>query len=147
MLTFIVFLIKRVINYLQMFFISQEISIAGIHKKCFQIMVLYIIGISFLDIEKIFIRDILFIGAVTFPDISLELRNRGMQVDQEFRLHQLLVDDFKETLIKPELIFRERYFGKQQAFGKKIIRYSNGLEHIALLKKFLLLLKSFGHKK
>ena len=95
MLPVLIILIQCIKNHLQVRFIVQEIGIAGIYEKGFDIMLLDIMRIGFLDIEEIIIRDILFVGAVSFFNIHLQLRYRRMQVNQDIRLHQLLVNDFK----------------------------------------------------
>ena len=65
MLAIIVVFFQGIEYYLQMFFIAEEIGISGIDKKCFYIVLFDIMRIGFLDIEEVFIRDILFIGTVS----------------------------------------------------------------------------------
>lgn len=125
----------------------QEIGIGHIHKQCLYIMLFDVVCVCLLDIEEVIIRYILLIAAVTLPDIRLQFGNRCMQVDQDVRLNQLLVYDIKQALVQPEFIFRQGYFGKQQAFGKEIIRNSQALEEVFLLYQFFLLLVPLCHKK
>src|SRR2546421_11582376 len=99
MLSFLIFFFQGINHSLQMFFVPQEISICCINKKCFQIMLLYIMRISFLDIKKIFIRYILFVWAFAFPDILLQFTHWRMQVDKKVRLDELLVNDLEQPLV------------------------------------------------
>ena len=55
--------------------------------------------------------------------------------------------DLEQSLIKTKLIIRQIYFGEQQAFGKKVIRYSDVLKKIFLLYQVFELFLTFGHKK
>ena len=71
MLSVFIFFVKGIIYYLEVFFISQEISITGIYKKCFDIVLFDIMRIGFLDIEQIFVLYILFVSPVTFFYIGL----------------------------------------------------------------------------
>ena len=52
--------------------IPKKIGITGIDEQCFQIMLPYIMGIRFLQPEKIIVRDIQLIGPVSFPDVFLQ---------------------------------------------------------------------------
>src|SRR5690242_4760855 len=99
MLPVIIIFFKRITDHLQMFFIAEKICIAGINKQCFYIVLAYIIRIGFLDIEKIVIRYILLISTVAFFDVCLKLCYGRMEIDQYFRLYQLLVNDLKQPLI------------------------------------------------
>jgi copper(I)-binding protein len=44
-----------------------------------------------------------------------------VQVDEQLGLYHLMVHGVKQPLVKPEFIVRKVYFGKQKAFGKKVI--------------------------
>lgn len=70
-----------------------------------------------------------------------------MQVDQDLGLHQLLVDDGEQPLVKPELVFRQVDLGEQQAFGEQIIGDGEVLEKVFLLNEFLQLLEALRHEK
>jgi hypothetical protein len=48
----------------------------------------------------------------------------------------LLVDDVEKPLVQPELVPRQINFRKQQAFGKKVIRYRDVLKKVFLLNQF-----------
>lgn len=76
-------------------------------------MLFDIIRIGILYFEQVFIRYLLLVGAVSFFNISLQFTYRCMQVDQQVRLYQLLVNNVKQSLIKPEFILGQSYFGKQ----------------------------------
>ncbi len=78
-----------------MFFIAKKISIGGIYEKGFDIMVFYIVSVCLLDIEEIFIRNVLFIGPVPFFNILLQFLYRTMQVNEQVGLNKLLVNDLK----------------------------------------------------
>lgn len=147
MLPVVVFLIQRIEDDLQVLFIAQEIGIAGIYKQGFDIVLLDIVGIGFLDIEQIIIRDILLIRPVPLFDIGLQPGYRCMQVYQDIWLYKLLVDDVEQALVQPELIIGQGYLGKQQAFGKQVIGNGEVLKHVLLLQQVLLLLVPLGHKK
>ena len=97
-------------------------------SKKFQIMC-----VGFLYAEKIIIRNILLVWAVTFFNILLQFAYWRMKVDQEFRLHHLRIGNFKEALVKTKFILRKIDAGKQKAFGKKIVWYGEVLEKIFLL--------------
>jgi hypothetical protein len=56
---------------LQVRLVIQEVGIADVYEKGPDIVLADIIGVSLLDIEKIFIRYGLFVGAVTPPDVGL----------------------------------------------------------------------------
>ena len=54
-----------------MFFITQEISIAGVNKNGFDIVLFDVAGIGFLYMEEVFIPNSLFVGPVSFFNICL----------------------------------------------------------------------------
>ena len=58
-------------------------------------MLFDIVRVGFLDIKKIFVGNVLFVGTVTLLDIYLQLVYRGVQIDKYIRLNKLLVDDIK----------------------------------------------------
>ena len=147
MLPLRVILVQRINNYLQVFFIAQEIGIGGIHKKRFHIVLSDVVRIGFLYAKEVIVGDALFVGPVPLFNILLQLLHRRMQVDQQFWLHQLLVDDLEESLVQTEFVFRQVDLGKEQALGKKIIRYGQVLKKIFLLYQFLELLEPFCHEK
>jgi len=95
MLSMIIIFFQSIDDHLQMFFITEEIGIWGIDEKCFDIMVFYVMGVGLLDIEKIFVRYVLLISPVPFPDIFLQTAYRRMQVNEQIRLQQLLMNDIK----------------------------------------------------
>jgi hypothetical protein len=66
MLPIIKILIQCIDHGLEMFFIAQEIRIAGINKNGFDIVLFDIAGIRFLDIEQVFIRNGLLIERFRF---------------------------------------------------------------------------------
>ena len=106
MLSVIVIFFERIQDYLEVFFIIDEIGIAGIHEQGLDIVLLDIMRVGFLQIEQVIITDILFVGAVALADIRLQFGDRCMQIDQDIRLDQLLMNDIEKPLVKPELIFR-----------------------------------------
>ena len=95
MLPLIIIIFQCFNDHLKVLFISQEIGIGCIDKKRFYIMFFDIVSIGLLNIEKIFVRDILFIRPVTLLDILLQTTYRSMQVNKQIRLQQLLVYDLK----------------------------------------------------
>src|SRR6187200_1324779 len=130
-----------------MFFVVQEIGIAGINKQRFYIMLFDILCIGFLEIEQVLIRNRLLVTAVPFFYVLLQLAYRSMQVNKNIWLYELLMNDIKQSLIKPEFIIGQCNFCKQQAFGKKIIGDSKIVEHVFLLDQVFELLIAFSHKK
>ena len=54
-----------------MFFIAEKIGVGCINEKRFYIMVFDVMRICLLNIEQVFIRDILFVGPVPFFNILL----------------------------------------------------------------------------
>lgn len=133
MLTIGVVLIQRINNGMQVIFIAQEVGFGYIHKQGLYIMLFDIVRIGFLYTEKIFVRYILFVGAVTFFDIHLQPVYRRMQVDEDIRLNELLVYDIKQSLVKPELVIGQVHFCKEQAFGKQVVGNGHTLEKVLLL--------------
>ena len=95
MLPALILFFQRICNYLEVFFIAQEIGIAGIYKQRFYVVLFYIIGIGLLYIEKLLILYSLLIRTISFFNILLQFLHRRMQVDQYIRLRQLLVDDLE----------------------------------------------------
>ena len=67
-------------------------------------MLFDIICISFLNTYQVGVGYLLFVVAVSFFDIGLQFIYRCMQIDQQVRLNQLLMDYIKQSLVKPELI-------------------------------------------
>jgi hypothetical protein len=104
-----------------MFIIAQKIGIPHINENRLDIMLTNIIGIGFLDAEHVFISDRLFVGPVSFPDIFLQFIHGSMEINDNIRLNKLLIDNFKQFLIKPEFLFRKIDFCKQESFGKQVI--------------------------
>ena len=121
----------------EMFFISQEVGIGGIYEKCFDVVLPDIAGIGFLQSEKIIVRNRLFINPVPFPDIFLKLTHRCVQIDEEVRLNQLLVNDVKQLLVEIEFFIGKIHLGKEQAFAEHIIGYGYALEKVFGMNEFL----------
>ena len=132
---------------LQVRLVIQEVGVADVYENGLDIMLLDIIDIGFLDTEQVGVRDRLFVGPVPFPDILLQLTHRRMEVDQDIRLDQLLIDDIEKLLIEVELLIPQVHFCEEQAFSKQIIRYGDALEKVFRMHQFLQLLISFGHKE
>ncbi len=147
MLPLLVIHIQRSNNNLHVFFFSEKIGIGSIHKKGFQVVMLDVAGISFLDTEEVFIGNILLVRTVSFPDVLLQPVHGAVQVNEQVGLDELLVNNVEQALVQPELIFGQVHFCKQQAFGKKIIGYSDALKKIFLLNQVFQLFVPFGHKK
>ena len=59
MLSFFVFLIQRIEDDLEMLFIAQEVSIAGIHEQGLHIVLFDIVSIGFLYVEQVVVRNVL----------------------------------------------------------------------------------------
>ena len=58
-------------DHLQVFFIGKKIGIARIHKKGFDIMLFDIVRIGFLQIEQVFVGDLLLVSSLAFFNIRL----------------------------------------------------------------------------
>ena len=69
--------------------VTQEVGVAHIYKDSTDIVLPDIMSIGLLDIEQIFVGNGLFIGAVPFADVFLQLADGGMQLDKDIRLHEL----------------------------------------------------------
>lgn len=147
MLAFRVVFIQGIYNGLQVLLVGEEIGIGSINKKGLQVVLLDVMGVGFLYREQVVVRDVELVRAVALPDVLLQLAHRGMQVNDQFGLHQLRQDDIKEALVKAELIIRQVYFGKKQAFGEEVVGDGNTLEQVLLLDQFLQLLEALRHKE
>ena len=55
-------------------------------------MLLDIVCISFLDVEKVFIRNVLFVKSFSLFYVLLQFVNRCMQINQQVGLQKLLVN-------------------------------------------------------
>ena len=110
MLSLLILFVQRIYHHLQVLFIPEEVGIGGINKNCFQIMLPDIVRICFLDVEQVFIRDVLFIGTFPFAYVLLQLAHRRMQVDNDIGLDQLLVHDLEKALVQTELVFCQGHF-------------------------------------
>jgi hypothetical protein len=93
MLTLVIVLFQRVEDDLEMRLVAQEVGIADVYEKGADIVLTDIVRIGFLDIVQVLIRDMLFIAAVAFSDIGLELAHGSMKIDQNIRLDHLRVDN------------------------------------------------------
>ena len=78
MLTFIIIFFQCINDGCQVLLIAQEICMAGIDDNGLKVMLLNVVRIGLLDIKEIFIWNILLIGSLSFPDIVLQLVNRGV---------------------------------------------------------------------
>ena len=87
MLTRFVIFVQRIENNPKVLFISQEVCIGCVNKKRLDVVLTDIIGVGFLDIEKILVFYGLFIGAVSFPDILLQFTYRRMQINDNVGLN------------------------------------------------------------
>ena len=104
--------IQCIDDHLQMFFIAYEVRIAGIYKKCFYIMLLDILGISFLQAEEVAAVNSLLILTVPFFNIFFQPLYRAVQVDQYIRLNDLWINDLKQLLVKPEFLISKIHLCK-----------------------------------
>ena len=95
MLSFSDVSIQRIQHHLQVRLVVQEVSIADVDEKGPDIVLADLVGVSLLDIEKVLIRNGLFVGAVASPDIRLKLADRGVEIDQDIGLHHLAIDNIK----------------------------------------------------
>jgi len=138
---------KRVEDDLKMSGVVEKVGVADVHEQSPDIVLPDIMGIGFLDAKEIIVRDALFVGAVTFSDIGLQLAYRGVKVDQDVGLHDLGLKDVEEVLIEPELLFRKIDLGKQEAFGEEVVGDGDGLEKVGGIDQLFQLLVTFGHKK
>ena len=136
MLPFGVVLIEGINNDLQVFLVAQEIGIGHIDKDGLQIVLPDVMGIGFLYAEEVFVGYSLLVGAVSLFDVLLQFADGRVKVDQDIRLDQLLVDDLKQPLIQPELIFGQIDLGKKEALRKQVIGNGKVLEKVFLLDQF-----------
>lgn len=93
MLSVLYFFIQRIYYYLQVFGISKKIGITCINEYSSDIVLFDIACVGFLQVEQVFIRNVLFIWSVSFANILLQFLNGGMQVDNNIGKYQLLVND------------------------------------------------------
>lgn len=91
---FVVF-VQRIEDYLEMLLITQEIGIACVNEKCFDIMLSDIIRIGLLNIEKVLIRDRLLVRTISLFDVQLQFINGCMQVNNNIGLNELLINDLE----------------------------------------------------
>ncbi len=147
MLPFVVFFIEGINNNFQVFLFAKEIGIGCIHKQRFDVVLLDILGIRFLQREQVIVGDRLFVFPVAFFNILLQFFHGRMQVNEYVGLHNLRVDDFKQFLVQAEFFFGQIYFGKQQALGEQVIRNGDVLEHVFRLQQVFQLLITFGHEE
>src|SRR5947209_5110687 len=139
--------IKGVNDDLQVFWIAQEIGIGDIHEDGIQVVLAYVMRIGFLYAEQVVVRYFLFIRPVSLPDVLLQPVDRRMEVQEQVRLDQLLMDYIEETLIKTEFVVGKIDLGKQKAFCKQIVGDGNVLEKVLLLDQVFQLLEPFRHKE
>ena len=130
MLTILIIVFQCINDNFQLLFIPQEISIRSINEECFNIMLFDIVGVGLLQVKQVFVGYGLFIDSLSFLYVFLEFLHRGMKVNQQVRLGNLLVNDFKQFLIKAKLFFGEVYFGKQETFGKQVIGNGKLMEQV-----------------
>ena len=97
--------VQRLYNSIEVFIVTKEIRMFGIHDKCGDVVLADIIRISLLDIKQVMVTDIFFIVPVPLPDIFLEFIYGCMEVNQNIGLDELLIDDIKQPLVQPEFFF------------------------------------------
>ena len=71
MLSLFVVIFQCINNNFQMLFIAEKIGVRCINEKRFYIMVFDVMCVGLLNIEQVFIRDILFVGPIPFFNILL----------------------------------------------------------------------------
>ena len=147
MLPYFIVFVQRIDDHLQVLFVGQKIRIGRIHKNRFQVVLLDVVRVGFLDAEQVFVRDALLVGAAPLADVLLQPCDRRMQVNQDVRLEQLLVNDVEQALVQIEFICRQVHLGEEQTFGKKVIRDGDALKKVTLLNQLLQLLETFRHEK
>src|SRR5690606_4123902 len=99
-------------HYSKMLLIAKKVCIRSVDKKSFDVMLFYIMRVSLLNVEEVFIWNILFVRPVTLAYVRLKTSDRSVEVDQQVRLHELLMDDVEQALVEPELIVRKCDFCK-----------------------------------
>jgi hypothetical protein len=72
MLTVVVIFFQRIYHCFDMDGVTEEVRIRDVNEQGFEIMLLDIVGIGFLDGEQVIVRDHLFVGAVSFLYILLQ---------------------------------------------------------------------------
>ena len=147
MLSFAGIAVECVENDLQVRGVIEEIRVGDIDEEGADIMLPDIVGIGFLDAEQVVVGYGLFVGAIAFADIGLQLAHRRMEVDEDIGLHDLGLEDVEEILIEAEFLFGEIDLGKQEAFGEKVVRDGEGLEKVRGIHQFLQLFVAFGHEE
>ena len=106
-----------------------------------------VVGVGFLQVEKILVFYALLVGPSSFADIALQFVYRGMQVDQQVGLHDLLVDDVEDLLIEPEFLLGKVHLGEKKALGEQVIRDGDLLKEVLGMDQLLQLFESLGHEK
>lgn len=81
---------------LQMSGVVEEIGVADVYEEGVDIVLPDVVGIGFLNVEEIIVRDGLFVGAVTFADIGLQLAYGCVEVDEDIGLYDLGLEDVEE---------------------------------------------------
>lgn len=147
MLAFSGITLQCVEDDLQMCGVVEEVGVADIHDEGPDIVLADVMGIGFLDAEEIIVRDALFVWAVPFTDIGLQLAYRSVEIDKDIGLYNLGLEDVEKILIKPELLFGEVDLCKKQTFGEEIVGDGNGLEEVGGIDQLLQLFVAFGHKE
>ena len=71
MLPLIIILVKRIDDHLKVFGIAQEIGIAGIDEQGFYVMLFYIVRIGLLNIQQVFVGNMLFVRTIALFYIRL----------------------------------------------------------------------------
>jgi hypothetical protein len=72
MLPILIFFFKGIQDGVQVLWIADEISIAGINKQRFHVVLFDVMRIGLLDIVEIIVLDILFVRPVSFFDVFLQ---------------------------------------------------------------------------
>lgn len=147
MLSLGIFFIQGVHDGLQVLLVAQEISIGSIYKEGLQVVLLYVVGVSFLDAKQVIIRDIQLVGAVALTDVLLQLGHGCVQVNYDLGLYELLQDDIEQALVEAVLVIGKIHLGKQEALGKQVIGDGYALKEVFLLDQLLELLKALGHEE
>ena len=142
----------RLAQYFQNLFIIrpvlQEVDLFYVYDEDGQFIVGFEeIKISGLDLFQVFRGYLLFVASATFADVSHQVVNRTMQVNQQVRLRESGVEDVEQALEQTVLFLHEVVAGEQKRFKKYIVGDNRLLKEVPLGELRLQLLVALGHEE
>ena len=99
-------------NDLQMGGVVEEVRVTDVDEEGSDIVLPDVVCIGFLDVEQVVVGNGLFVGAVAFADIGLQLAYGCMEVDEDIGLHDLGLEDVEKILIEAEFLIGQIDLGK-----------------------------------